>query len=114
VDLQKFSRRLVPVTGAKLDGPAVSHGVHNLVDVPWLVTVTRRVVRRDTLVILVSNTLLHAVNNVVVVGVHVVLGVVTPDPLGELGSSHARIELDLLPVGVLEELCVTEAELLCA
>jgi hypothetical protein len=43
-----------------------------------------------------------------------VLGIVAPDPLGELGGSKAGVELDFLPVGVLEELCVAEAEFLCA
>jgi hypothetical protein len=62
----------------------------------------------------VSDTLLHAIDNVVVVGVHVVFGIVAPDPAGELGGSEAGVELYFLPVGVLQELCVAEAELLCA
>jgi hypothetical protein len=106
--------RLIPVTGTELDRSALSHGIHNLVNVPWLVTVARGVVGRYALVVLVSDTLLHAIDNVVVVGVHVVLGIVAPDPLGELGGSETGVELDFLPVGVLEELCVAEAELLCA
>ena len=107
-------RHLIPVTGTELDGSARSHGIHDLVDVPWLVTVARRVVGRYALVVLVSDTLLHAIDNVVVVGVHVVLGIVAPDPGGELGSGEAGVELYFLPVGVLEKLCVAEAKLLCA
>lgn len=61
-----------------------------------------------------SDTLLHAIDNVVVVGVHIVLGVVAPDPGRELGGSEAGVELYLFPVGVLKKLCVAEAELLCA
>lgn len=105
---------LIPVTGTELNRSAVSHGIHDLVNVPWLVTVARRVVGRYTLVVLVSDTLLHTIDNVVVVGVHVVFGIVTPDPAGELGGSEAGVELYFLPVSVLQELCVAEAELLCA
>lgn len=38
----------------------------------------------------------------------------TPDPFGELGCGAARVELDFVPVGVLEELGVREAEFLGA
>jgi hypothetical protein len=110
----EFENALIPVTSTELDRSALSHGLHDLVNVPWLVTVARRVVGRYTLVVLVSDTLLHAINDVIIVGVHVVLGIVAPDPLGELGGSKAGVKLDFLPVGVLEELCVAEAELLCA
>jgi hypothetical protein len=106
--------RLLPVTGSKIDRLASSHICHNVLNVPWLVTVARRVVGRNTLIVLVSDTLLHAINDIVVIGVHVVLGIVAPDPLGQLGSSQTGVELDLCPVRVLEELCVTEAKLLCA
>jgi hypothetical protein len=39
---------------------------------------------------------------------------VAPHPLGQLGSGTAGVELDLVPVGVLKEFGVREAEFLGA
>jgi hypothetical protein len=39
---------------------------------------------------------------------------VAPHPLGQLGRGAAGVELDLVPVGVLKELGVGEAEFLGA
>lgn len=107
-----LNNTLIPVARAKLERLACSHVVHDLLNVPWLVAVAGGVVGGHTLVVFESDVLLHAVDNVVVVLVGVVFGVVAPDPAWELGGCAAGVQLDLFPVGFLEELGVAEAELL--
>lgn len=106
--------RLIPVTGTKVKGLTSPHVIHDILNVPGLVLVTRWVVWWHALVLIEANVLLHTVNNSVEVLVDVVLGIVAPNPAGHLGLSTARVELDLLPVGLLEELGVAETQLLGA
>jgi hypothetical protein len=49
-----------------------------------------------------------------VIFISVSLRVVRPDPFREFGSGATRVELDFVPVGVLQEFGVGEAQLLGA
>lgn len=105
---------LLPVTSSKINRLTRPHVIHDLLDAPRLVLVALGVVGLELVFILHVNALLQRLRALLVVLVYVGLRVVRPNPLGELGSGTARVKLDLVPVGVLEEFGVGEAELLGA
>jgi hypothetical protein len=104
----------LPVSRPKINRLTSPHIVHNLLDAPGLVLVARRVVGLERSLVLHVDALLHALGALVVVLICVCLRVVRPHPLGQLGLRAARVELDFVPVGVLEKLGVGEAEFLGA
>ena len=106
--------RLIPVARAQVKWLTCPHVFHDLLDVPWLVLVSWRVVWLNAVIILEANALVHGLDSLLIVLVGVSLWVVAPDPLGKLWSSTTRVELDLLPVRLLEKLSIGEAELLGA
>lgn len=59
-------------------------------------------IRRNTLVVFQSDTILEVLNTLLVVLVRVPFGVVLPDPLGQARRRLAWIDLDLGPVGLLQ------------
>jgi len=88
--------------------------LHNLINAPRLKLVPLRIVRRDTLVILHPDTILKVLNTLLIILVRKPLGVVFPDPFGQARRGLARVDFDLSPVGLLEELGVGEADFLGA
>lgn len=111
--LSHASSYLIPVTRAQVHADTLPHAVHNVVNAPWLPLIARREVGLDPGLV-EWNALLHRLHvfGVVLVGVH--LWVVVPDPARVLGLRQTRVELDLGPVGFLQELGVGETELLGA
>lgn len=106
--------RLVPVAPTKVNGPAIPHVIHDVFNVPGLVFVAWRVIWWDALLLVEWNTLVHGLDALLVIVVRILLRVVAEDPAWQLRGRTARINLDLVPVGVLEEFSVGEAELLRA
>jgi hypothetical protein len=107
------SSNLIPVTRPQLNGNLPAHAVHDLVNRPRLPLVTRRVVGRDSALV-EADALLHRLDVLGVVLVGVDLWVVVPDPARVLGLRQARVQLDLGPVGFLQQFGVGEAHLLGA
>ena len=104
---------LVPVTRSQLNRHSPAHAVHDLINRPRLPLVARRIVGWDSTLV-EADALLHRLDVLGVVLVSVDLWVVVPDPAGVLGLRETRVELDLGPVGDLEELGVGETHLLGA
>lgn len=105
---------LLPVTGAELDRLALVHIFHDLVDAPWLVLVSRRVVGWDRVVLVDRDVLLHSLNILLIILVCEDLRIVAPDPLRQLRRRFSRVKLDFLPVSLLQKLCIGETQLLRA
>lgn len=105
---------LLPVTRPQINRLARPHIFHDLLDAPWLVSVTLGIIRLKARLVLHLNTLLDAGHSLLIVLVRVGLGVVRPHPFGKFGCGAARIQFNLVPVGVLEKFGVGEPELLGA
>jgi hypothetical protein len=105
---------LLPISRTKINRLASAHILHNLLNAPGLILVTLGVVGLERSLVCHVDALLQALGAQSVVFVGVGFGVVRPHPFGELGCGAARVELDFVPVGVLEEFGVGEAELLGA
>lgn len=106
--------RLLPVTRAQFHWPTRTHVIHDLLDTPGLVLVALGVVGLELVLILHVDALFETLCALLVVLVCVRLGIVAPYPLGQLRGGTTRVKLDLVPVGVLEELGIGEAEFLGA
>jgi hypothetical protein len=111
---REHAHSLLPIPGSQINGLTGAHVVHNLLDAPGLVLVAPGVVGLERIFIFHVDTFLHAFCALGVVLVGVGFWVVAPNPLGKLGLRTAGIELDFVPVGVLEKFSVGKAELLCA
>merc|ERR1719487_25661 len=101
-----------PVSCAQLALPAVSYILHDVVDGPWLVDIPWRPAWRNALVVLDTDPLLHPVDARPVIAVGVVLWVMIPHPFRKLRGALPWVNLDLIPIRVLKQLCVGKAHLL--
>lgn len=108
-----FCPRLLPLSRPKVNRNALVHAVHDIINGPRLILVSRREVGWYVRFVKLD-ALVHVVDILLVVLISIWFGVVAPDPFGELGLCTSRIEFDLVPVRLLEKLCVGEAELLSA
>ena len=104
----------LPITSSQINRLSSPHILHDVFDTPRLEFVSLGVVRLKRIFVLHVHTLLQALGALGVVFVCVSFRVVGPDPFGKFGCGAARVELDFVPVGVLEEFGVGEAELLGA
>lgn len=92
---------LIPVALSKINRYAMAHILHNLLNRPRLIFVARREVRGD-ITLVKGNALVHRLDILGVVLIRVDLRVMLPHPLRVLGLSSARVDLDLIPIGVLQ------------
>jgi hypothetical protein len=109
VNTRTHSLLSLPVSGAQVEGLAGTHVVHDLLDAPGLVLVALGVIGLEGLFVFHVDALLQALGALGVVLVRIGFWVVAPHPLGKLGLRTARIELDFVPVSVLEKFGVGKA-----
>lgn len=109
-----IAKTLRPISRAKLDTLSLLEVIHNLHNIPRLILVSLGIVGRNPLIIFQPDALLVALHNLIVILVRVCLGVMAPDPLRQARLSPARIELDLFPLGVLEQFGIRKAQFLGA
>jgi len=104
---------LIPISRSQIHTNPLPHTIHNMINIPRLPLIPRRIVGLDPGLIK-GNTFLHRLHvlGVVLVGVH--LWVMVPDPARVLGLREAWVQLHFAPVGFLQELGVGEADFLGA
>jgi hypothetical protein len=110
----KTRSNLLPISWTKVNRLASAHILHNILNAPGLVLIALGIVWLESSLICHVDTLLQALGAESVVLIGVGFGIVRPHPLGELGCGAARVELDFVPVGVLQKFGVGEAEFLSA
>ena len=102
----------LPVPWTQINGLSGPHILHDILNTPGLVLVPARIVRLKRILIPHVHALLQTLCRFLVVFVRVGFRVVRPDPFGQFRGCTAGVELDFVPVGVLQELGVGEAEFL--
>ena len=92
---------LIPITLSKINRYTMTHILHNLLNRPRLILVARREIWWD-ITLVKRNALVHRLDILGVILIRVDLRVMLPHPLRVLGLSSARVDLDLVPIGVLQ------------
>lgn len=107
-------RYLLPITSSQFSGLSSPHIFHDLLDAPRFIFVSLGIIRLEARLVFHLDALLHAGDCLFVILVRVRFRIVRPNPLGELGCCAARVELDFVPVCVLEQFRVGESKFLSA
>lgn len=105
---------LLPVTRTKINSIASSHVIHNLLDAPGLILVALWIIGFKLVFIPHVDALAEGLGALIVVFIRIGFRVMGPHPLGQFGGCTPGVDLDLVPVGVLEQLGIGEAEFLRA
>jgi hypothetical protein len=105
---------LLPIARSEVNRFASPHVLHDVLNAPGLVLVALGIVGLEGILVFHVYTLLQALSAFCVVLIRIRFGVVRPHPFGKFGCSAAWVELDFVPISVLEKFSVGETELLGA
>lgn len=97
-----------PFSSTQIHFLALLQVTHDIINTPRLKLVPSRIVRRDALIILHPDSFLDVFGALLVIIMRMPFGVMFPDPLRQARRRLARINLDLSPVGFLQQLSVGE------
>lgn len=88
--------------------------IHNIVNAPRFELIALRIIRRNALIFFQFDPVLDILHALLIVLMRIPFGIMLPDPFWQARRRLSRVDLDLGPVCLLQQLGVGEADLLSA